>query len=110
MDVVGETPVEVEVDPPFRDMEGEFTEGALVVFPAGIFLFEVALAELLDSRAEGHFLDCELLASRLGAAERYPGLREIGRFVTGLRGGAVDLAAIAFAVEANANVRDTRGG
>ena len=53
MDVVGETSVEVEIDPSFRDIEGEFTEGAVIVFPAAMFLFEVAITKLLDGFGGG---------------------------------------------------------
>jgi hypothetical protein len=68
MRVIDEPPVEIERDPSLRNIEGEFTEGAVIVFPAAVFLFEVAVAKLLDGFAKGDFVSGGFLASELETA------------------------------------------
>ena len=70
------TPVEVERDPPLRDMEGEFAKGAIVIFPAAVFLFEIAVAKLFDGLAQRRLVGSEFVASRLGLIEGHGRCRE----------------------------------
>src|SRR5580658_7699884 len=99
--VVCEAPVEFERDPPFRDMECEFAESTVVVFPPAIFLFEIAVAKLFNGLLERHIPPVEFLASLLGAQECHGGRRKLHGFVAGQSRYVFDLSAIAFAVEAD---------
>jgi len=66
---VGEAAVEFERDPPFRHIEGEFTEGAVIVFPAALFLLEIAVAELFDRLAQADVVGPDQFVCRLGIVE-----------------------------------------
>jgi hypothetical protein len=109
MGVVDEAPVEIERYPPLRDIEGEFTEGTVVVFPAVILLFKVPVAKLRDGFAKGDFVGGEFVASRLGVIERDLRCREFHGLGTAIRGGIVDLSLIAFTVKAYSDVCDACG-
>src|SRR5882724_10730111 len=92
--VVGEPRIEIERDPPFRQIEGEFPESTIIVFPTAMFLFEVSVAKLLDRFAQRHLMGAELLASECRSLERDARCREFHLLIPGQRSDEFDLAAV----------------
>src|SRR6185437_2201191 len=109
LDVISEPPVEFERDTPFGHIESEFTESSVIVLPAAIFLFEVAVTEFLDSFFQRHFTRGDLCSLERGAVKRDRRRWKVHPLVTGKCADIFDLALIAFTVKIHMNRGNARG-
>ena len=67
---VTEPRIEIELDPPLGYIEGELALAAVIVFPAAMFLLQIAVAELLSGLGERHFTDGDVVRPPLDARGR----------------------------------------
>jgi len=105
-----EAPVEVEGHGPLSNIERELAIGAFVVFPAAMFLFEAVVGELFDSIAEGEDQTFWFGHAPMRAADLDLNAGQADDVVAFFRFDILDLTGVAFAIEADDDMRDPGGG